>query len=150
MDATKELEKELSDTLDKYEKGEADHLDVTIALLNLCGLANKELATRALMLLEGYLVKKPMGRPPVADMQKISELKAIGYTQEKIARELNISLSTVRRALKNNFLQTQPVMKMECGQQQVWGEGAGEIPKVGETAFCVWCQKNEKIIKVVS
>ena len=149
MDATKELEKELSDVLDKFERGEADHLDVTIALLNLCGLANKELATRALTVLEKTLVKKPMGRPPVADMQKINELKSLGYTQEKIARELNISLSTVRRALKHNFLQTQPVMKMECTRTQVWGEGAGELPKAGNMAWCVWCQKMEKIEKIL-
>jgi hypothetical protein len=43
----------------------------------------------------------------------------------------------------------QPIMKMECGHQQAWGDGAGEFPEVGKMAWCVWCQKEEKIIKVI-
>lgn len=43
----------------------------------------------------------------------------------------------------------QPIMKMECGRCQCWGEGADEIPKVGELAWCVYCQKYEKVIKVI-
>lgn len=40
------------------------------------------------------------GRPKTAPVDKINELREQGKTQEAIARELNISLSTVRRNLK--------------------------------------------------
>jgi len=41
------------------------------------------------------------------------------------------------------------IMVMECGHSQVWGEDVKEKPVVGELAWCVWCQKMERIIKVV-
>lgn len=43
----------------------------------------------------------------------------------------------------------QPIMKMECGHQQAWGNGADSLPVAGELAFCVWCQKMEIIAKVI-
>jgi hypothetical protein len=43
----------------------------------------------------------------------------------------------------------QPIMKMECGHQQCWGEGADSLPVEGENAWCVHCQKFEKIAKVI-
>lgn len=44
--------------------------------------------------------KKQSGRPKKVGFEKIQRLKASGMTQEQVARELNISLSTVRRYWK--------------------------------------------------
>ena len=103
MDVIKEAEKKLSDTLDRYDIGLADHMDVAIALMDLCGLGNPKLGERARNVLMGYFEKKSpkkVGKPKTAPTEKIIELRREGMTQEKIAQELNISLSTVRRELK--------------------------------------------------
>lgn len=107
MDALQELEKELSDTLDRYDQGMADHLDITIAMLNLCGLGNPELGERARAALDDYLTKttKKVGKPKtitLEQIQKIKELKKEGRTQEQIAFDVGVSLSSVRRELKKN------------------------------------------------
>lgn len=105
MDALQELEKELSDTLDRYDIGMADHMDVAIAMLNLCGLGNSELGDRARAVLMDYLERKTktkVGKPKTAPTEKIIELRENGMTQEGIAQELGISLSTVRRELKSD------------------------------------------------
>lgn len=43
----------------------------------------------------------------------------------------------------------QPIMRMSCGRVQMWGVGADELPVEGQDAWCVHCQKFEKIIKVI-
>jgi len=38
-----------------------------------------------------------------------------------------------------------PIMRMSCcNRMQAWGNDGG-IPKIGEVAFCVHCQKSSKI-----
>ena len=108
MDAIKLAEKELVEVMDRYDIGEADHMDVAISLMNLCGLANPELGKRAMKILMGHLEnqspKRAPGKPKTItpeQIKKIVELKKDGYTQEKIAFEVGVSLSSVRRELKN-------------------------------------------------
>ena len=43
---------------------------------------------------------KQAGRPKSVDVEEIQRLKEEGMTQEQTARELNVSLSTVRRNWK--------------------------------------------------
>lgn len=50
--------------------------------------------------LKQYASKKTVGRPKAAQKDEIQRLKANGLTQEQIARELNISVSTARRYWK--------------------------------------------------
>lgn len=109
MDPLKELEKELSDTLDQYDIGLADHMDVAISMMNLCGLGNPELNARVKAVLNDYFEKKipkKVGKPKTAPTEKIIELRESGMTQEAIAQELGISLSTVRRELKVEGMRT--------------------------------------------
>ncbi|SFM31062.1 helix-turn-helix domain-containing protein [Pelosinus propionicus] len=49
---------------------------------------------------EGLVALDSVGRKKTAPTEKIRKLREEGKTQEAIARELNISLSTVRRELK--------------------------------------------------
>ena len=46
-----ELEQELVKIMDKYDKGEAEKIDVAIALTLLAGLANSENSKRAIKIL---------------------------------------------------------------------------------------------------
>ena len=70
---------------------------------------DKEIHTQALNALKEGLkalekvenAPYPSGRKKTAPVDKIKELREQGKTQEGIARELNISLSTVRRILKD-------------------------------------------------
>ncbi len=108
-------------------------------------------------------IEKKSGRPITIDKTtklKILRLYAEKMPQERIAQELGVSLSTVRRELKadkiekrleeaRNFqLRTQPVMKMDCGFQQCWGDGADETPKINTMVWCAKCGKMELIRKV--
>ena len=147
MDFQNRVNSEVKTLIEKYERGEMELIDFAIEILSYAALESPDIAQRVNKILIGE--KKPVGRPKTVESNEIHRLKANGLTQEAIARELNISLSTVRRELKNNFLKTQPVMVMSCGHQQCWGDGAEEFPRVGENTFCVWCQKNEKIVKVI-
>lgn len=58
----------------------------TSSIENICNLINKT-------------KKRGAGRKKQVDVQAIRSLKEQGMSQEKIARQLNISISTVRRNL---------------------------------------------------
>lgn len=72
---------------------------------------DKEIHTKALEALKEALraleavenEPSPAGRKKKDETTKVHELRENGLTQEQIARELNISLSTVRRELKNKI-----------------------------------------------
>ena len=66
--------------------------------------ADKDVHQKSLELLRISLVAlNSIGKPKTAPTNTIIELRKDGYTQEKIAHELGISLSTVRRELKANM-----------------------------------------------
>ena len=75
---------------DTREKDKKIHTDALKAL---------EEALEALLAVEN--APSSAGRKKVIDPEKIKSFKNKGYTQEQTARELNISISTVRRNWKD-------------------------------------------------
>lgn len=66
--------------------------------------SDKDVHQKSLELLRISLVAlNSIGKPKTAPTNKILELRKAGNTQEKIAHQLGISLSTVRRELKANI-----------------------------------------------
>jgi hypothetical protein len=95
-------------------------------------------------------MKNPKGGRPKAEIER-EVVKAYPLPEDKelleqYAKESGMSLSSylIQKGLKNEI----PIMRMSCcDRMQAWGNGAG-IPKIGEDAFCVHCQKTSKITKV--
>jgi len=66
--------------------------------------SDRDVHQKSLELLRISLVAlNAIGKPKTVPTNKIIELREAGNTQEKIAHQLGISLSTVRRELKANI-----------------------------------------------
>ena len=52
--------------------------------------------------------------------------------------------------VEDNVKKTGEIMKMlNCKHLQAWNDQVKEVPLVGQTVWCVWCQAMEKIEKVL-
>ena len=60
----------------------------------------KELRNSLDDILHEFNTKNSVGRPRAIKKEEVQKLKNSGFTQEQISRELNVSLSTVRRCWK--------------------------------------------------
>lgn len=96
-----DVDMEFSQMMDKLERGEIDTLDFAIAMAQTTGTCSREIYERADELLSAKRKqKKSAGRPKTVPTEKIIKLRKKGMTQETIAQEIGVSLSTVRRELK--------------------------------------------------
>lgn len=93
------IDAEIIDLIIKYQSGEMELIDFALEVLNYAALESPHIAKRVNEILEGK--KRPVGKPKTAPTELIRELRATGKTQESIAQELGVSLSTVRRELKS-------------------------------------------------
>jgi len=73
------------------------YLECSCGALHKLGESNNERTTVLDLVNEPW---KKVGRPKVVEAERVLELRDQGMNQEHIARELNVSLSTVRRCLK--------------------------------------------------
>lgn len=68
--------------------------------------------------------------------------------REKEHQKLHTNLISGGEEIKEQS--TGKVMRMwECKHLQSWGNGVKESPIAGQTVWCAWCQKMEKIEKVL-
>ena len=93
--------------------------------------------------------RKPTGRRKVNFYITEHEEEVLREGLAKIRKQEVAREKAKEQAVMIKDADTQPLMRMACGRVQAWGEGAGEKPVAGKQAWCVWCQKMEKIERVL-
>jgi len=100
------IDAEVKELIAKYENDEIKLIDFAIEVLNYAALESPDIATRVNQILNSH--KKAVGKPKQITAQQIDKIHALkknGVSQEKIAFETGLSLSSVRRELKRSCIE---------------------------------------------